>query len=144
MQSPPLFSTFTLFTEIIVTFSILYIFYSGYVRNKFPTKLVFLTLVYEILFNISYMTYRALTHDAETGEHAHTAFHTAVAAFHGIFALSMFIALLIFLIIAWRKYKHEINFFKEHRIFTWIFIILWFIAIGSGILFYYLAYFTNT
>ena len=144
MTAPPLFSTFTLFTELLVTVSILYTFYISYKHNKFPKKLVFITLAYEIIFNISYMSYRALIHEAEIGAHAHTTFHIAVAAFHGIFSLSMFIALIIFFIIAWRKYGKGINYFKEHKYITFSFIVLWMIAIFSGLLFYFLAYFTNT
>lgn len=144
MQSPPLFSTFTLFTEILITCSILYIFYKGYKHNVFHSKLVFFTLAYETLFNISYMSYRALTHEANVGPHQHTAFHIAVAAFHGIFSILMFVLLIVFFVVAWRKYKKGINFFKEHKMLTYAFIVLWMIAIFSGLFFYYLAYFTET
>jgi hypothetical protein len=144
MGNPPLFSTFTLLTELLVTASVLYIFYQGYKHNKFLEKLVFLTLTYEIIFNISYMSYRAFYHETKIAEHSHSAFHIAVAAFHGIFAIIMFVALVVFFLIAWRKYKKGINFFREHKILTSTFILLWTIAISSGVLFYYLAYFTNT
>lgn len=141
---PPLFSTFTLLTEILVTIAVLTIFHQGYKHNKFLKKLTIVTLLYETIFNISYMSYRALTHEAKVGSHIHTPFHIAAAAFHGIFSIIMFIALVIFLLVAMKKYKDEHNFFKAHKIITFIFLVLWFIAILSGIFFYYLAYFTNT
>jgi hypothetical protein len=144
MQTPPLFSTFTLFTEILVTCAVLYAFYAAYKHNVFHKKLVFFTLAYETLFNISYMSFRALTHEQNVGPHHHTAFHIAVAAFHGIFSILMFVLLIIFFVVAWRKYNKGINFFKEHKIMTFAFIVLWMIAIFSGLFFYYIAYFTNT
>jgi hypothetical protein len=144
MEAPPLFSTFTLFTEMLVTVFIVFIFYKGYRYNVFHTKIALFTLLYEILFNISYMSYRALTHEANVGAHHHTPFHIGVAVFHGIFSISMFLLLIIFLLTAWKKYKSGKNFFFEHKILTFTFLVLWFIAISSGLLFYYLAYFTNT
>lgn len=144
MEGPPIFSTFTLITEIFVTVAVLFIFYQGYKHNKFFPKLVFFVLAYETLVNITYMSYRALTHTADVGPHHHTAFHIGVAIFHGVMAIIMFVALVVFFIIAWRKYKKGINYFKEHKIFTIIFVILWMTAVFSGLLFYYLAYFTTT
>lgn len=143
MENPPLFSTFTLFTEVVVTYVIVWLFYRGYFHNVFHTKIAMLTLLYETLFNISYMSYRALTHESNVGPHHHTPFHIGVAVFHGVFSITMFVLLIVFLTIAWKRYKKE-NFFKKHEFLTAIFLILWFIAIGSGILFYYLAYFTKT
>ena len=61
-MSAPLYSTFTLFTEIAVSIAILYIFYQGYKKNKFPYFVVVLALGYEIFFNISYMVSRTLSH----------------------------------------------------------------------------------
>jgi hypothetical protein len=142
--TPPLFSSFTLFTEILVTAAILTIFYTGYKHNRFRKRLAFVTIMYEILFNISYMSYRAILHETKVPEHTHTAFHIAVAAFHCIMAILMFIALVVYLILAMKKYEKGINYFKEHKYITFIFLFLWFTAIGSGLLFYYLAYFTKT
>lgn len=142
--SPPLFSTFTLFTEIIITIIIFFIFYKGYTENRFFKRLTIITLSYEILFKISYMTYRAVWHETKIAAHAHTPFHIAVAAFHGIFSITMFIALVVFLVLAMKNYSKGINYFKEHSVITGIFLVLWSMAILSGLLFYYLAYFTNT
>lgn len=90
------------------------------------------------------MSYRALTHDAKVGQHIHTSFHTGVAIFHGVFSLTMFILLIIFLLVAMRKYSQGFNFFKKFKWLTFTFVFLWMVAILSGILFYYLAYFTKT
>jgi heme A synthase len=139
----PWFSTFTLFTELLVTTSVFYIFYQNLKFDRFPGRLTAITLGYETLFNISYMTYRSLTHVEHEG-HVHTPLHIAVAAFHGIFSLSMFIALIVFMVLAWRAHKRGENFFRKHLVMSKVFLVLWAIAIVSGMLFYYLAYFTET
>lgn len=132
----PVYSTISLIAEIIISGIIFYTFYSGYKRNKFPTKLAFAALIYETLFNISYMATRTKAHAGKFTQ----PFELALAAFHGILSLVMFIALIIFFFIAWRKYKKEINFFKEHRLITILFLIFWTTSIISGILFYFIAY----
>ncbi len=134
----PWFSTFTLFTELIVTASVLYVFYTAYKRNVFPYTLVAITLGYEILFNISYMASRALggkNPSKLSGSHI-----IGLAIFHGTFSLLMFIALLVFMSLAWKNYKKGINYFQLHKNFTIVFIALWLIAIASGFGFYYTAY----
>jgi multisubunit Na+/H+ antiporter MnhB subunit len=137
-MDPPLLSTITLFTEIIITVLIVYVFYNGYRWNKFPFRIATFALTYEILFNISYMIYSALTHEHRE---IHSPLHIWLAIFHGIFSLVMFIALVILLIIAYRKYRKKVNFFRKHRLVTFLFVILWMIAVFSGILFYFVAYF---
>jgi len=136
----PFFSTFTLFTETIVTISILYVFYSGYKKNKFPFKLVTVALAYEIAFNISYMAYRAISNVKNEPKMPRLILDLAI--FHGIFSLIMFVALLIFMVLAWKNYKKEINYFKLHRTFSVLFLICWLIAVFSGVFFYYEAYFS--
>lgn len=137
---PPLFSTFSLITELIVSASIFYVFYSGYKHNHFPFKLALFALSYEILFNISYMVSRSLEHVPEYKEEVHSGFEIALAAFHGILSLVMFIALIVFLIIAFKKYKAGINYFKEHNTLTIMFLVLWSLSVISGIVFYFTLY----
>jgi len=142
MTGIPWFSTFTLLTEALVTASVLYILYSGYYKNRFPSKLVVVTLAYETLFNISYMSYRALSH-ADDSAHPDSSFHIAIAIFHGTFSLLMFIALIIFMYYAWKNYRQGINFFQKFKKLTLIFLIAWLIAVFSGVFFYYEAYFST-
>lgn len=139
MENIPWFSTFTLFTEVLVTAGLFYVFYSGYFKNKFPFRLTAAVLAYEALFNISYMTYRAFTHVDSTA-HPHSPLHIGVAIFHGTFSLLMFILLIIFMIVAWKSYARGANYFQEHKRLTIIFLAAWMVAILSGILFYYEAY----
>src|SRR4051812_27690607 len=117
MQGIPWFSTFTLVTEALVTASVIYILYSGYYKNKFPGVLAGITLGYEALFNISYMAYRALTHEEASG-HTDSPFHIGIAIFHGSFSLLMFVLLIVFMLFAWKSYKKGINFFQNHKKLT--------------------------
>ncbi|PIP60246.1 hypothetical protein COX00_04275 [Candidatus Uhrbacteria bacterium CG22_combo_CG10-13_8_21_14_all_47_17] len=137
-MNAPLFSTFTLFTEILVTLAVLYAFYSGYARNRFPSLLVGITLLYETLFNISYMVFRSATHGSIADD---TAFEIGLAAFHGILSLVMFVGLFVFMIVAWRHYRKGINYFRAHRALTGTFIVLWLLVVLSGLLFYVITYF---
>jgi small-conductance mechanosensitive channel len=136
----PWFSTFTLITEALVTISVLYIFYSGYKKNKFPFVLTGITLAYEILFNISYMASRALSKKIDVSP-PDSKLLIALAIFHGSFALLMFLALLVFMFFAWKNYKKGINFFQNHKLMLKIFIFCWLLAVISGFLFYYEYYF---
>ncbi|MBS3119974.1 hypothetical protein J4475_04080 [Candidatus Woesearchaeota archaeon] len=136
----PLFSTVTLFTEIIVSVGILYVFYSGYFKNRFPFRIAFLALTYELAVNVTYMAYRAVSHEVSEPAHTHHPFEIALAVFHGIFSLVMFVALIVFIVLAWLNYRRRINYFKKHKVITVAFLVLWMIAVLSGVLFYFTAY----
>ena len=139
MNNIPWFSVFTLFTETCITASVLYIFYKAYKENKFNYKLTAITLSYEVLFNIGYMVYRAASHKEVAGI-KEGGLDIFLAAFHGIFSLIMFIALLTFMYTAWKNYKKGINYFFEHKKLSTVFLIAWMIAILSGYLFFYQEY----
>ena len=141
MNAIPWFSTFTVFTEAAVTIAILYVIYSGYFKNKFPIVVAVIALAYEILFNISYMASRLFTHE-DSAQHPDSSFHIAIAIFHGTFSLVMFILLLVFMFFAWMGYRSGKNYFRLHKKLTIIFLVSWMIAVLSGFLFYYEAYFS--
>lgn len=134
----PLYSTITLFAEIVISTIIFYTFYRSYKYNKFPTKLAAFALLYEIVFNISYMASRVPNHT----EKIEIPWHVALAIFHGTLSLLMFISLIIFFVLAWRRYKKGTNYFKVHKNFTIIFLIFWSASVLSGIIFYFIEYFT--
>ncbi len=130
------FATFTLVTELLVTASVLYIFWDGYKHDKFHPKLLFVTLAYECLFNINYMAHRV----PKVHTHSMPVWYILLAAFHGIFSLLMFITLVIFFILAWLKFRKDINYFKKHALFSKIFIVAWLTSVFSGIVFYLVTY----
>lgn len=134
----PLYSTITFFAEIIISSIIYFVIYKGYRNNKFYTKLASFTLLYEILFNISYMVSRVPSQTKATkGEPAYL---IGLAITHGVLSLVMFVALIIFFIIAWKKYKKGVNYFNEHKILTFTFLVFWTFSVVSGLLFYFLEY----
>lgn len=136
---PPLYSTITLIAEIVISAAIYYSIYSGYTHNKFPWKLAGAALAYEIFFNISYMVLRFSAH---TGTHEPSA-GLALAIIHGVLSLAMFIALIVFFVLAWINYRKGINYFRLHRVWTIIFLVFWTLAVVSGILFYLVEYVIN-
>jgi len=136
----PLWSTVTLLTEILVTGSVLYLFYTSFKTGRFPQKLAAATVGYEIIFNITYMASRVLEHKNPSQLESKGAILLAI--FHGIFSLIMFVALLVFLFIAWRAYRKGINYFALHPKATVTFIALWLVAVLSGFAFYYISYLT--
>lgn len=137
-MNPPLISTVTLLTELLVTVSVLYIFISGYKYNKFHQKLLFATLLYEILININYMAHRVS--DVKSNKLL-PAWYKAFGAFHGIFSLIMFITLVIFFSLAWFNFRKDVNYFRKHKLFSGLFVAGWMISIISGIIFYFVSYF---
>lgn len=134
----PLYSTITLFVELVISSIIYYTLYQGYTRAVFPKKLASFALLYEILFNISYMVYRVPDH--AKGARLESSWIIALAIVHGVLSLIMFIALLVFFFLAWKNYKKGVNFFKIHKTMTIVFTIFWTFSVLSGILFYVAEY----
>ncbi len=135
----PIWSVVTLFTELVVTGVVLWVIRTGYRDGNFLRKWAFGVLIYEMVFNISYMLLRSLSHKNEdiasekTGE-------VALAIFHGIFSLFMFLSLIIFFLVAAKRYGQGENFFLGHRKLTVSFVIAWLISVFSGILFFVRLY----
>jgi hypothetical protein len=134
----PLYSTITLIAELFVSAAIYYSLYQGYKHNRFPAKLAGAALLYEILFNISYMVTRVGAN--ENAARVEPPFVVGLAIVHGTLSLLMFIALIVFFFFAWRKYLKGKNYFHEHKILTTLFLIFWTFSILSGITFYIVDY----
>jgi hypothetical protein len=134
----PLYSTITLCAEIFISSIIYYSLYQGYKHNKFPVKLAGFALLYELIFNISYMFSRVSTQTKIA--HFESPFVISLAIIHGILSLLMFITLIIFFILAWKQYKKGVNYFVKHKLFTFIFLFFWTFSIISGLVFYLVDY----
>ncbi|MGE5041935.1 MAG: hypothetical protein ACM3IJ_03450 [Candidatus Levyibacteriota bacterium] len=132
----PLFSTISLIAELVVSSVIFYTFYSGYKKNKFPTIPAAAALIYEVMFNITYMVTRTKAHEGKNEAN----FNLLFGAFHGILSLVMFIALIVFLILAWKNYKKGTNYFLKHKMITFVFLFFWTLSVVSGIVFYVIEY----
>lgn len=136
-MSIPLASCITLLTELIVTTSVFYVIWKGYRTGVFLRWLAYPVLVYEVLFNISYMASREAGGQGTT---VYSPYDTAMAIIHGTFSLVMFVALLVFFIVASLAYRRGENFFLKHRRLTVGFLVAWSISILSGILFFISLY----
>lgn len=136
-MSPPIISTITLVAETIIGFFIGYIIISGYRKGKIPFGLAYFAIIYELVFNISYMVYRFFWAEPSSLSKG----LVILAIFHGILALIVFIFEIVFLAIAIRRYKKGLNFFKKNKFVTFGFAIVWTIALISGIVIYFIAYF---
>lgn len=133
----PLYSTVSLVAELFVTAAIVTSIVTAYRKNVFRRRLVALALSYEVLFNISYMVYRVLTHEPAKAE---SKLDVGLAIFHGTLSLAMFIALIVFMAVAWKRYAKGVNFFRAHRAMTGVFLFLWTLSVVSGIVFYFVEY----
>ena len=136
-MSAPIYSTFALVAELFVSTAIFYTFFQGYKRNKFPEKVAIGAVLYEILFNISYMAYRLQSHESGVNEN----FRKVFGAIHGIMSLIMFISMIIFFLLALKCYRKDINYFKVHRNITIVFLFFWSVSIITGITFYFIEYY---
>jgi hypothetical protein len=129
-MSLPLWSTVTLFTELVVTASVYFIMWKAYRTGKFLRIFAFVILGYELLFNVSYMLSREVAGETSV---TYKPYETGLAIFHGIFSLVMFIALVTFFISAARDYKRGKNYFLLQPKLTFLFVIAWGVSILSGI-----------
>ena len=134
----PLYSTITLFAELVISAIIYYTLYSGFKHNKFPVKLAGFAIFYETVFNITYMAMQAPHH--VKAARMESPFIVGLAIVHGILSLLMFLALIVFLIVAWTRYRKGVNYFANHKILTSIFLFFWTFSIVSGVLFYLVEY----
>lgn len=133
----PIFSLVTLVTELLVTASVYFIIWKAYRTGIFLRFYAYGVLIYETLFNISYMLSREL---GEQGAKVYNPYETGLAIFHGIFSIIMFVTLVIFFLRAARSYKKHENYFQLHKKLTLTFVIAWGISILSGVTFFISLY----
>ena len=136
----PVWSIVTLVAELAVTAIVYFVIYEAYTRGVFHRALALGVLVYELLFNITYMASRLLkgTHDGTA--QVFTPYETGLAIFHGTFSLGMFVALVAFFVIAARAYARGDSFFHDRPRLTFAFCVAWGISILSGVLFFIALY----
>jgi hypothetical protein len=132
----PLYSTVALLAELLVSLAVFYTFYQGYKRNKLPEKVAIGAIVYEILFDISYMLYRSPTRESGANKTLLTGF----GIFHGSLSLLMFVSLIVFFILAIKNYRRDINYFLIHKRSTFAFLVFWSLSVISGVILYFVEY----
>jgi len=132
----PLYSTIALLAELLVSLAIFYTIYQGYKRGKLPEKVAIGALVYEILFDISYMIYRLPTR--ESG--ANKSLITGLGIFHGTLSLFMLFGLIAFFVLAIKNYRRNVNYFLVHKRSMFVFLFFWSLSVVSGAVLYFVAY----
>ena len=133
----PLYSTFALLAELLVSLAIFYTFFQGYRRNKLPEKVAIGALVYEILFDISYMIYRLPVR--ESG--ANKSLLTGLGIFHGTLSLLMLLSLIAFFMLAIKNYRRNVNYFLIHKRLMIVFLFFWSLSVISGAVLFSVEYF---
>ncbi|MFZ2187149.1 MAG: hypothetical protein WAV46_00775 [Candidatus Moraniibacteriota bacterium] len=136
----PLWSIVTLVAEIGVTAAVFHIIWKGVAEVRFNRPLAFGVLAYEVLFNISYMLGRTLEHANEKPVVAEKSGVAALAIFHGVFSLVMFVALVAFFLVAANRYAKGENFFLHHHRLTSVFLSAWGVSVLSGVFFFVRLY----
>lgn len=109
-MTTPLWSLITLCTEVGITACVYYIIWRGYTTGTFLRWFAATVLAYELLFNVSYMATREVSSATSP---ALDPYITALAIFHGVFSLLMFLALIAFFYAARRGYARGENFFAQ-------------------------------
>jgi len=126
----PIASTITLIMELIIASIIFFIIFKGFAKNIFLKKLSYFAIGYEIIFNVSYMLYRTIASQPSTQLSNSL---KIFAALHGSLSLIILVAVIWLFLKAGKAYAKNINYFKVHKIQTFLFILCWVISILSGI-----------
>jgi len=124
------FSHFSAASELFVTAGVFYFFWQAMVRERFRWSFIAIVIAFETLVNITYMTSRLSQHETPAD---YPAWQTALLAGHGILSLAMFLGLVAFVFLAFRRHHVEkANYFLDHRALTWGFLALWVLSVASG------------
>ncbi len=127
-------SHFSAATELLVTAGVFYFFWRAIRFDDFRWPLIWITIGYETLFNITYMAVRLARHDPAPD---YPGWATLLLAGHGTLSLIMFLGLIAFVMVAFRqRHVGDLNVFRDHGSFTLLFIVLWTTSIVSGELIY--------
>lgn len=143
VANPPLFSTFSALTELVVSLAVYWFFWRGMRFADYRWGLIAVAIAYETLFNITYMVSRLFTHD-EGVTHEHPGWVTAFVAAHGLLSLVMFAGLIGYVIWARRRFVAGLaNPLAARRRLSQAFLALWTLSVASGEAIYAM-YFTGT
>lgn len=139
---PPPFSTLSAVTELFVSAAVFYFFYQALRHVNYRWGLITVAIVYETLFNITYMVSRLFEHE-EGVTHHHPGWVTGFVAFHGTLSLLMFLGLIGFVVWAWRRVRAgDADPIGNWRRLSYGFLVLWTISILTGEAIY-LMYWTD-
>ena len=133
---PPIFSTFSAATEVLVTVVVLWFFYRALRFGDYRFGIMLGALIYETAFNITYMVSRLFVHE-EGVTHVHEPWVTWFVAFHGSLSLLMFIGLIWIVAWSYRRIRAgEANPLLRRKRLSQTFIALWLVSVTTGEIIY--------
>jgi hypothetical protein len=134
----PGFSVFSAVSELFVTAGVLYVLWANWNRRWFPGLLFLGLALFEALVNVLYMANRAAS--ASTGSAPISSGMKIFFAAHGMLSLLAYVAFVILGALAFQEQKAGRWFFREHRVLTGTFLVIWMVSITSGEAIFVLRY----
>jgi hypothetical protein len=134
---PGAFATFTAISELFVTAAVLYFFWRAWKHDQHRGALLAITLTFEALVNMTYMTLRFVASPPELNA---TPAMTWLMAGHGSLSLVMFIALVVFAIESHRANRAGRNLVRESPRMAAALVAFWMLAVLSGEALYLLQF----
>jgi hypothetical protein len=136
-MTPPAFSIFAAIAELIVTTIVYYSIISHLKGKSFRFKLLGFAILFEAIVNVTYMVTRFIGSDSPV----HLSGQMKLfATLHGTFSMLVFIWLIILFFLASSSAKLEQNFFRDHKLGTYLFLILWGVSVASGEIMFAMIY----
>jgi hypothetical protein len=137
MRVPP-FSLFSAVSELAVTVCVLIVIGRNWNRRTFPLALFLGVALFEALVNVTYMATRT-AHAASGTEAIAPGMRLAFAA-HGMLSLGAYLWFVVIGVIAWVNQQAGRFWFRDHRVHTLAFVVVWAISVISGETIFVLRY----
>jgi len=129
MRVPP-FSLFSAISELVVTAGVLWVVSRNWKGRTFPLGLFLGIALFEALVNVMYMATRT-AHAASGAEPIAPGMRLAFAL-HGMLSLGAYLWFVVLGVIAWVNQQGGRFWFREHRMHTVCFLVVWAISVLSG------------
>lgn len=137
MNIPP-FSIFSAISEVFVTIGVLFAIFSTLRGKPFPKVLLGVVIAFEFCVNVVYMAMRAA--QADKSSELSTGMKLFFAG-HGTLSLLMFLTLaVLYLISLMNEAKGQENWFRRHRLGSYVLVFFWMVSVISGEAIFYLRY----
>ena len=126
----PAFSIFSAVSELVVTAGVVIVVSRNLRGQKFPLALFLAVALFEALVNVAYMANR--TARAASGADTMSSTMRLAFALHGMISLLAYLWFVVLGVIAAVQQSAGRFWFRDHRVHTVLFLIVWTISVGSG------------
>jgi len=134
----PAFSIFSAASELVVTAGVAVVVGRNWQRKKFPLALFLGVALFEALVNVAYMANR--TARAASGADPVSSGMRLAFALHGMISLLAYLWFVVLGVMASVQQQADRYWFREHRVHTILFLIVWTVSIVSGETMFVLRY----